>query len=748
MKVPVRLTVAVASSAIWSTVQRSAKVLCGVYILLCGLPATATAQTTLPATLRAADFDQGVNGISYRDTSPGNSGGYYRVTDVDIEACAEGGVNIGWASGGEWLNYTVTVPKAGTYSLEVRVASSGGGRLNVQFAGSNKTGSMSVPDTGGWQSWTTIKRTVTLSAGVQVMRVAFETDGINLSSIAIGGSGTASSASSGGRTFPGTVEAENFDDGPNGSTYWDSTAGNSGGQARDTDVDIEGSTEGAYNVGWAAAGEWLNYTLNVQSSGSYTLNLRVASTRGGSIYVLFDGSNKTGSLRVPVTGGYQVWTTVSAPVNLAAGTQVMRVVFESGGVNLNWIGGISAGSATSTVSPASVSSPFGGSAAAVPGTIQAEAFDAGGSGVSYSDNTPGNSGGAYRSTDVDIESGGSEYAVAWIGAGEWLQYTVNVAAAGNYVMTARVASAGSGGTFHVETKGQNRGAVRVPDTGWWGNYQDVVATVYLDAGVQQMRVVFDSNGSAGAVGNFDFLRFAQAIAAPAPAPAPAPTPPTGGRLRVMTWNLNFGIDPAGQAQVIADSGADVALLQEASLWDEDMRVTYPQRLQQLTGQKWYSVFASHSGRYSPNEGTMILSRLPLLDQSTRNAYDRGFSRILVNVGGVQVNLLNTHLDWADTNMRSLQLEDFMWWARQFGGAKVAGGDFNSWWGEYWIGRMTSEYSDTWLDVTGSQENGYTLNGSVRFDYLFHDTRAIPWGAWVTPTSRSDHAPLIADYTVR
>ena len=41
--------------------------------------------------------------------------------------------------------------------------------------------------------------------------------------------------------------------------------------------------------------------------------------------------------------------------------------------------------------------------AALPGTVQAEDFDDGGAGVSYRDTTPGNSGGQYRATDVDIE---------------------------------------------------------------------------------------------------------------------------------------------------------------------------------------------------------------------------------------------------------------------------------------------------------------------------------------------------------
>ena len=46
--------------------------------------------------------------------------------------------------------------------------------------------------------------------------------------------------------------------------------------------------------------------------------------------------------------------------------------------------------------------PYGGNAAVIPGTIQAERYDFGGEGVAYSDTDPGNNGGvrARRYTDV------------------------------------------------------------------------------------------------------------------------------------------------------------------------------------------------------------------------------------------------------------------------------------------------------------------------------------------------------------
>ena len=79
------------------------------------------------------------------------------------------------------------------------------------------------------------------------------------------------------------------------------------------------------------------------------------------------------------------------------------------------------------------STPFTGTPIALPGTFQAANFDKGDPNVAYKDSTKGNTGGAYRQTDVDIEPNNSGFCdVSWIVAGEWLAYTVNVAEAGSY----------------------------------------------------------------------------------------------------------------------------------------------------------------------------------------------------------------------------------------------------------------------------------------------------------------------------
>src|SRR5262249_35216321 len=152
-----------------------------------------------------------------------------------------------------------------------------------------------------------------------VLTLIFDTGHMNISSItATLGGGSApppspSSSAFGGspRTVPGVIEAEDFDDGGEGVAYYDTTNGNAGGSYRSGDVDIEAASEGGYDVGWTAAGEWLNYTVNVASPGSYDVQLRVASPYGGSIHVGFNGaSGVSNAVTVPPTGGWQSWTTV------------------------------------------------------------------------------------------------------------------------------------------------------------------------------------------------------------------------------------------------------------------------------------------------------------------------------------------------------------------------------------------------------------------------------------------------------
>jgi len=358
--------------------------------------------------------------------------------------------------------------------------------------------------------------------------------------------------------LPGTVQAENFDTGGSGVAYSDTTSGNAGGQYRSTEnVDIETTTDtgGGFDVGWLAPGEWLKYTVNVSSAGTYTIEARVASSgAGGTFHIESNGTNLTGPMTIPDTGGWQSWTTISkANVSLSAGAQVLRLVVDgtgSGGTvgNLNYVRVVAGGGGPVTPTP------FTGTPASLPGTLQVEDFDNGGSGVAYSDTSVVNQGGQYRSTGVDIETTsdvGGGYDIGWVAAGEWLNYTVNVTTAGTYDIEFRVASSGNGGNFHLEINGANvTGAMSVPNTGGWQTWFTVKKTgVSLAAGTRNWRLVFDTNGGTGATGNFNYIRVTS--------PAPPGTPiPYGGAPFQFPGTLQFeNFDDGGSGVGYSDNTA-------------------------------------------------------------------------------------------------------------------------------------------------------------------------------------------------
>jgi hypothetical protein len=145
---------------------------------------------------------------------------------------------------------------------------------------------------------------------------------------------------------PGQIQAEFFDNGGEGVAYHDVEAANLGGSLRnDVGVDIEPTSDGGagYAIGHIRPGEWLEYTVNVTATGSYDLNVRFASGNGGGVAHLdVDGSNVSGSINFPGTGGWQNWTTITKTnLPLTQGQHVLRLAFDStaGGDigNLNWM---------------------------------------------------------------------------------------------------------------------------------------------------------------------------------------------------------------------------------------------------------------------------------------------------------------------------------------------------------------------------------------------------------------------------
>ena len=158
----------------------------------------------IPGIIYAVNFDMGRNKFAYNDADFENTGGQgsadwnlgfiYRNDGPDIAVCSDSslytnGYNIDHIEKGEWLTYTFNADSSGVYNMQVRAASaSNSGAFRIEIDGTNVSGSIAVPHTGGVQRYFPLDiRNIELSAGKHKMTIYFEEGGFSLNSILFSG---------------------------------------------------------------------------------------------------------------------------------------------------------------------------------------------------------------------------------------------------------------------------------------------------------------------------------------------------------------------------------------------------------------------------------------------------------------------------------------------------------------------------------------------------------------------------------
>jgi aryl-phospho-beta-D-glucosidase BglC (GH1 family) len=148
--------------------------------------------------------------------------------------------------------------------------------------------------------------------------------------------------------------AVDYDLGRNGFAYFDHdtadyhtatgkyTAGNRGRIYRNDGVDIarDSSQYEKYYVDHIEDGEWLQYSVEVAKPGVYRLQINAAAEQQvqGRMSILVNGKTVAENITVPVTGGLKTFKPFYVDnVSLAAGKQVIKIVFKSGGYHLSFI---------------------------------------------------------------------------------------------------------------------------------------------------------------------------------------------------------------------------------------------------------------------------------------------------------------------------------------------------------------------------------------------------------------------------
>lgn len=233
--------------------------------------------------------------------------------DVEVADC-NGTSYVGWIDDLDWMVYKMNIPTAGEYTVTYSVASVNGGTIQLENQGGVPSyGTVQVPATGDWCSFSTVSHKVNLDAGEQSIAIAAPVGGWNIDWFEVSKGVDECVAVN----VPARVEAENYCDA--------------------SGVEVEPCSEGGSNVGWINAGDWMSYKINAPVAGTYAVNYRVASFSGEGAFNLEVNGANVGSKTMPNTGAWQNWETISHTVQLNAGEQDVVVKATAGGWNINWI---------------------------------------------------------------------------------------------------------------------------------------------------------------------------------------------------------------------------------------------------------------------------------------------------------------------------------------------------------------------------------------------------------------------------
>ena len=147
--------------------------------------------------------------------------------------------------------------------------------------------------------------------------------------------------------LPGTIQAENFDRGGEGMTFHDTDDNREGDAASyrtDGGIDIVKGNNG-YAIGYTAANEWMEYTVDVKEPGEYSYDAYASSGVTGSGFTigLVSGSSVINLAKVNVAQtGSNDWGTYKAfsgklSRHLNAGKQILRITITGANCNIDKI---------------------------------------------------------------------------------------------------------------------------------------------------------------------------------------------------------------------------------------------------------------------------------------------------------------------------------------------------------------------------------------------------------------------------
>ncbi|PPK84558.1 putative secreted protein (Por secretion system target) [Neolewinella xylanilytica] len=260
---------------------------------------------------------------------------YCAMQGIQTETTSDGGggTNVGWIDAGDYLDYRLNVPSAGTYTVSYRVASTGSaGRVSFRANG-NALATTAIPNTGGWQNWETVTATVDLSAGDQTVRLYAAGGGWNLNWFTLGAGGVTNpdpEPDPDPDPNPGTATCDfgtptsgplpNIGQASYGNAYVLGSGGPNLGNLRNLTINWDAPNNGLYQFAINTDNGSPNWYVDLRSTMTWNfgtaqpdLTLTGSGFPGldGSYWVTVDGGN---FVMVSKAGGYTIYFTDASTV--------------------------------------------------------------------------------------------------------------------------------------------------------------------------------------------------------------------------------------------------------------------------------------------------------------------------------------------------------------------------------------------------------------------------------------------------
>ena len=258
--------------------------------------------------------------------------------------------------------------------------------------------------------------------------------------------------------IPGTVNTIEYDNGMSGVSYYDASR----------------------SLVSTKDGQWMEYTVDVQEDGYYTMEAEVASTKAGGMFHLAEYSLDnliyyTDFTDVPNTGSSSTYQSIRCPMKeyLTAGRHVFTLLIDKGGFYIKNLTFKSVPTFT------------------LPGTVEAEDYCLGGDGM-------------------DIINANGGYVLSNVNNNKWAEYLVDIAQAGKYDYEITAASAVSDSKINISLVNsdgslKNLITISVPNTGSKNTYQvktgKIRNSITVD-GLQRLRFTVTSGDC-----NIDNVKF-------------------------------------------------------------------------------------------------------------------------------------------------------------------------------------------------------------------------------------------------